>query len=139
MTEKAPGDPEIVMLAAVTRAAAQDQLFALLRVVQDCASIAKIWEALRIDPETVDTTALTHWLSHEAPRNETPLQSVAWEIESLMSCIKDNIAEYDRAHDLQKEMNRIRLRLMRDVDFPGGERWDALIAACKETAQKSRR
>mgnify|MGYP003343226702 CR=1 FL=1 len=79
MTEKAPGDPEIVMLAAVTRAAAQDQLFALLRVVQDCASIAKIWEALRIDPETVDTTALTHWLSHEAPRNETPLQSVACE------------------------------------------------------------
>jgi TolA-binding protein len=139
MTNKAPSDPEVIMLAAVARNAAEEQLYALLRLVQNCASIAETWKNLGIDPGTVESTALVRWLSHEAPRQEHPLQSAVSDIEWQLSRLKSDIDDYDRAQDLQKQMNRIRLRLMGDVDFPGGEGWQKLIDDCKTTADQSRK
>lgn len=127
-----PNDPMVIMLAAVGRRLARDELACLHGIASAARRFVEEWERFCKAHDVKDPDLMVQWLSHERrDRAETwPLDA---EIDRLLGWAKD----YDRARQSQGEMNRIRLALMGDPDFRGGEAWEGLIAACEETASSS--
>jgi hypothetical protein len=82
----------------------------------------------RNDP--ADPELLVRWLSDEG-RRAPEIGPVEGEIMMMRQYADD----FQRCLHAQGEMNRIRLALMGDVDFPGGEWWEGFIKACQDTAQ----
>ena len=130
-------DPAVLMLAALARDAAREQLMELHRAVKNAQHLVKAWALLEEKADLQDSTALVAWLSHEVPEQGHLLEDAASTLEDFLFSIADAVEAYQGFKRRQREMNRIRLRLMGDVDFPGGQYYEDLIKECAATADKA--
>jgi hypothetical protein len=131
---KLPTDPTVLMATALGRDAAANQLYAVHKAVDSARVLVEKWDKLSKLANLDDKTALVRWLSHEQPKEH---HGLALEIHNLIwhiQCISDNYQEYKQNEKTQSQMNGARLAMMQDVDFPGGEYWEKLLAECNETA-----
>jgi len=124
-----PNDPAVIMLAAVARSMARDELAALHRISASARRFVEAWDRFTATHDMDDPDLLVRWLSHERrDRAET------WDMVEEIKRMRDNADTYDRCDRLQGELNRIRLALMGDPDFHGGRFWEEIIQDCETTA-----
>lgn len=127
-----PTDPHVVMLAALGRRFARDELSALHRIASSARRFLEDWDRFTATHNMDDPDLLVRWLSHERRTH-----AETWPMDEEIKRLRDNADDYARCHHAQGEMNRIRLALMGDPDFRGGEALESLIGDCLETAKSS--
>lgn len=129
-TPRLPIDPHVVMVAAIGRCLARDELAALHGLARSSRRFLELWDGLMARNDQADPDLLVRWLADEGQRAPE-----TGPIEAEIMMMRQHADDFQRCLHAQGEMNRIRLALMGDVDFPGGERWEGLIRACQDTAQ----
>lgn len=127
-----PTDPHVIMLAALTRHMARDELAALHRIAQSARRFLEDWDLFCKNHDMEDPDLLVRWLSHEKRHH-----AETWALDEEIRRMRDNADDYNRCHHAQGEFNRIRLALMDDPDFRGGDGWEKLIERCEDTAKTS--
>lgn len=125
-------DPHMIMLAALVRDQAREQLNALHRISQAARRFLDHWDQMSSQLNMQDPDLLVKWLHHESQhRVETYM------LEEEMRRMKDNVEDYQKCDRAQAEINRVRLALMNDPDFSGLSYWLKLIQSCDQTAAQS--
>jgi hypothetical protein len=129
---KSVTDPHMIMLAALVRDQARGQLQALHRISQAARRFLAHWDQMSSELNMQDPDLLVKWLHHEQPdRVYTHM------LEEEMRRMKHDVEDYQKCDHAQEELNRVRLALMADPDFPSAPYWMDVIQSCAQTAAQS--
>jgi len=130
-------DQQILLISAMCRDAARKKLNALFRLRECCKRLIEDTnEIVKEYEETKNLDILYRPISNEIERDS---EFVTYSIDDYIERIMRNSQEFQKQDGSQRELNRLRLILLEDVDFSGIDYWETLLSVAKESANKSKK
>jgi hypothetical protein len=126
-------DPYVVMVSTLLRAESLRQMSSAIRIYEDMKRLVEILEPIVKNGEE------NPYLLYKSLSEEVEDRFNMWEVEDFFKRIESRIKEYNDSEKKQNEMNRVRLSLVRDVDFDDGGLLEELIHISMESAEKSKK